>query len=108
MDSFITFGALAYIALRQPWPWAGKSAALAVALTCAIFVSASRVYLGVHWASDIVGAWSAGTVWLAFSVIAFEMLLRLRQRERGAAPTSPVVDVPDKPAPDHPVHAVAS
>lgn len=108
MDSFITFGALAYLALRQPWPWAGKSAGLAVALTCVIFVSASRVYLGVHWASDIVGAWSAGTVWLAFSVIAFEMLLRLRQRERGAVPTSPVVDVPDKPAPDHPAHAVAS
>jgi membrane-associated phospholipid phosphatase len=77
MDSFITFGALAGIALRQRWPWKAKSAALAMALTMVILVGLSRVYLGVHWASDIAGGWSAGTVWLTFAVTAFEMLLRL-------------------------------
>jgi membrane-associated phospholipid phosphatase len=102
MGSFITFGALAYIALRQPWPWAAKSAGLAIALTMVVLVSLSRVYLGVHWTSDIAGGWSAGAVWLAAAVMAFEMLLRLRQRRRGAAPTSPAADVPDKPAPAHP------
>ena len=101
MDSFITLGALSYIALRQSWPWAAKSAALAVALTMAILVGVSRVYLGVHWASDIAGGWSAGTVWLTSAVVAFEMVLRLRQRRRGAAPTSPAADVPDKPVPAH-------
>jgi membrane-associated phospholipid phosphatase len=98
MGSFITFGALAYIALRQPWPWAAKSAALAIALTIVVLVGLSRVYLGVHWASDIAAGWSAGTVWLASAVVAFEMMLRLRQRRRGAALTSPAADVPDKPA----------
>ena len=102
MGSFITFGALAYLALRQPWPWVAKSAGLAVALTTVVLVSLSRVYLGVHWASDIAGGWSAGTVWLTSAVVAFEMLLRLRQRRRGAAPTSPAADVPDKPVPAHP------
>jgi len=86
MSSFITFGALAYIALRQAWPWAAKSASLALALTIVVLVGLSRVYLGVHWASDIAGGWSAGTVWLASAVVAFEMMLRLRQRRRGAAP----------------------
>ncbi len=28
MGSYITFGALAYIALREPWPWVARSAAL--------------------------------------------------------------------------------
>ena len=101
MDSFITLGALAYIALRMPWPRAAKAAALAVALTLAVLVGVSRVYLGVHWASDIAGGWSAGTVWLTSAVVAFEMMLRLRQRRRGAAPTSPRADVPDKPALAH-------
>jgi membrane-associated phospholipid phosphatase len=78
MSSFITFGALAYIALRQPWPWAAKSAGLAITLTIVVLVGLSRVYLGVHWASDIVGGWSAGTVWMAFAVAAFELLVRLR------------------------------
>ena len=97
MGSFITFGALAYIALRQPWPWVAKSAGLAIALTIVVLVGLSRVYLGVHWTSDIAGGWSAGTVWLASAVVAFEMLLRLRQRRRGARPTSPTADVPDVP-----------
>jgi membrane-associated phospholipid phosphatase len=95
MGSFITFGALAYLALRQPWPWAAKSAALAVGVTIVLLVGLSRVYLGVHWASDIAGGWSAGAVWLASAVVAFELLLRLRQRRRGAAPAGPAADVPD-------------
>jgi undecaprenyl-diphosphatase len=102
MDSYITFGTLAYLALRQPWRWAAKSACLAIALTMVVLVGISRVYLGVHWASDIAGGWSAGTVWLTSAVVAFEMLLRLRQRRRRAAPTSPAAEVPDKPAPAHP------
>lgn len=99
MGSFITFGALAYIALRQPWPWQARSAALAIGMTITALVGLSRVYLGVHWASDIAGGWGAGTVWLAAAVVAFEMLL---QRRRGAAPTSPAADVPDKPLPARP------
>lgn len=102
MDSFITFGMLAYLVLRQPWRWAVKSACLAIALTMVVLVGISRVYLGVHWASDIAGGWTAGTVWLTSAVVSFEMLLRLRQRRRGAAPTRPAADVPDKPAPAHP------
>ena len=78
MGSFITFGALAYLVLRQPWPWVVRSGGLAVAMTTVILVGLSRVYLGVHWASDIAGGWSAGTVWLISAVAAFEMLLRLR------------------------------
>ncbi len=83
MSSFVVFGALAYLALRQPWSWAAKSAGLAIVLTIVVLVGLSRVYLGVHWASDIAGGWSAGTVWLASAVVAFEMLLRLRHGRRG-------------------------
>jgi membrane-associated phospholipid phosphatase len=99
MGTFITLGALAYIALRQKWPWTIKSAILAAILTLVVLVGLSRVYLGVHWASDIAGGWSAGTVWLTAAVVAFEMLLRLRQRRRGARATGPGREVPDKPVP---------
>ncbi|MEO8634580.1 MAG: phosphatase PAP2 family protein [Gemmatimonadales bacterium] len=102
MGSFICLGALSYLALRQPWSWVVKSAVLAFGLTTIVLVGLSRVYLGVHWASDIAGGWSAGVVWLAAAMVAFEMLLGLRQRRRGAAPSSASTDLPDRPVPAQP------
>jgi undecaprenyl-diphosphatase len=43
-----------------------------VAITIAIVVSIglSRIYLGVHWPSDVLGGWCLGAVWaLLFSVV---------------------------------------
>ena len=34
---------------------------LAVALT--ILIGVTRIYLGVHWPSDVVGGWCAGAAW---------------------------------------------
>jgi membrane-associated phospholipid phosphatase len=101
MDSFIIFGTLAYIALRQPWPWVTKSACIAIAATSVLLISVSRVYLGVHWASDIVGGWSAATAWLFFAVLAFEMQLRQRERSRGPERAGMAAEVPDKPVRAH-------
>ena len=74
MGSFVICGALAYLVLRRRGPWAIRSAGLALALTAVLLVGLSRVYLGVHWASDIAGGWSAGAVWLAAAVTTTELL----------------------------------
>jgi undecaprenyl-diphosphatase len=99
MGSFVVLGSCAYLALRQPWRWRADSACLAAMCTLVALIGLSRVYLGVHWMSDILGGWSAATVWLASTTVAFEMLLRVRQRGRGVHPSSTAADVPDLPVP---------
>ncbi|MGE5600774.1 MAG: phosphatase PAP2 family protein [Pseudomonadota bacterium] len=40
---------------RQIW--------LGIAVLAALLVGLSRVVLGVHWPSDVIGGWSYGLVW---------------------------------------------
>lgn len=66
------------------WPGLGTAArrvAVAAAAVLALAIGLSRVYLGVHWPTDVVGGWLFGVVWLSWSVL---VLVALRaQRTRG-------------------------
>ena len=62
--------------------WAGRSAlARATMVTAAVgwvgAVGLTRVYLGVHWVSDVLAGWAVGAAWLALCVTVW---LRWRAR----------------------------
>ena len=51
------------LALLLPLGRRARVAALAAALGFALAIGASRVVLGVHWPSDVMGGWSFGALW---------------------------------------------
>ena len=69
--------------LAQRWPNA-RAALILVAVVCALAVGLSRVYLGVHWPSDVLGGWLLALTWLSLSVLAYRTVRILRDRRREA------------------------
>jgi undecaprenyl-diphosphatase len=69
-SSMIFYTAIALtLTARSRW----HRVAVAGAITLSILIGLSRVMLGVHWPSDVVGGWSFGLLWV---------LLTLRIAER--------------------------
>jgi undecaprenyl-diphosphatase len=75
MNSFVVYVVLGLLILR----WRGVRmgvAALTLALVVAALVGISRVYLGVHWATDVTAGAVAGAIYLLVLVPAWEVLRR--------------------------------
>ncbi|HLL65827.1 MAG TPA: phosphatase PAP2 family protein [Micromonosporaceae bacterium] len=77
------YGALAYL-IGQRLPARCRPAVWAGAAAIAMLVGFSRLYLGVHWLTDVIGGLLIGAVWLASAltaVVAFNDA-RLAARDR--------------------------
>jgi membrane-associated phospholipid phosphatase len=88
MMSTVLYGLLAALALRSGRRGAVKGLAVAFLAFLILAVGASRVYLAVHWPTDVLFGYCAGLFWLsATGALAIATL----GRRRGPAP-------PDRPA----------
>ncbi len=74
MVSIVIYGFIGYILAKQFPQWRGRIFALTFVLI--LVIGFSRLYLGVHWPTDVVAGYAAGLVWL----IACIQRLELRQK----------------------------
>jgi undecaprenyl-diphosphatase len=52
-----------------------RSAAVVVAILGSVVIGLSRLMLGVHWPSDVIGGWAYGVLWVLAALKAAERLL---------------------------------
>jgi membrane-associated phospholipid phosphatase len=78
MSGTIILGALAYLAARSIREWRSKSAALAALATLALAIGISRLYLGVHWTSDVGAGFAAGLLWVTATTTGYELFRQYR------------------------------
>ena len=58
--------------------WHHKVSVWAVAVSIAMAVGITRLYLGAHWLTDVLGGWALGGVWLLLVITAAQAVTGLR------------------------------
>ncbi|MCA1054478.1 phosphatase PAP2 family protein [Rossellomorea aquimaris] len=71
MGSFIFYGALAFMLFRAFDRMLFKWSSVFLLAILIVFIGISRIYLGVHYASDIVGGFTAGGGWLTLCIAVY-------------------------------------
>lgn len=93
MGALVGYGMLAYVlmlAAASSPPLRRRRMRLAIAAVAISLITAiglSRLYLGVHYFSDVVGGYAAGLIWLSACVTAVELGRRWRRRSLRLNPT---------------------
>jgi undecaprenyl-diphosphatase len=80
--SLAVYGTLGYIAARHASTRRAQLASLGAAAVLVLLIGFSRLYLGVHFLSDVIAGFSIGIAWVALCVVLLHLRLRLRARRQ--------------------------
>ena len=83
--TYLTLGVLLASAQRRKRI---KAYLIGIALTLTLLIGASRVYLGVHWPTDVLAGWALGAAWAMLCWLGSIWL----QRAGGIEPASEEAD----------------
>ncbi len=79
MASTLLYGALAVFAVSNLKAWRWRVLAVLFAVLLIALIDFSRVFLGVHYLSDVLAGSAAGLAWLALCVTSVDTLRRHRR-----------------------------
>jgi membrane-associated phospholipid phosphatase len=79
--------------MRTPWGSKWRWPVTALATTFVLLVGLSRVYLGLHYPSDILAGWAAALVWVVgvYGLVFYGTLRPWQAKQTGSNPVIPPV-----------------
>ena len=79
MLSLVVYGVLAYFAVLALQTWRARTAVVFGAALLVVLIGVSRMYLGVHYFSDVVAGFAVGGLWLSTLITGMETIRRRRE-----------------------------
>ena len=77
----VFFGFVAFLAWKFLAGWK-RWITFSVCAALIVLIGPSRIYLGEHWVSDVVGSYIIGTFWLIILILLYKMVLYRRTGDR--------------------------
>lgn len=84
MQSAVIYLTVATLVVRAEADARVRRTVLALAIGLVLLIGASRVYLGVHWPSDVLAGWLVGAAWAAGASVVTRRLQAERRVEAAA------------------------
>jgi undecaprenyl-diphosphatase len=88
MESFVVYGMLAYFAVLALRSWKARVAVVCGAALLVVLIGFSRMYLSVHYFSDVLAGYAAGGVWLSALITGVETIRRSKKEAKTGGRTS--------------------
>lgn len=83
MGSIITYGALLFLIIRMYSTWLVPAVSAVVLVSLIGLIGISRIYLGVHYPSDVIGGYSLGLAVLSLSLGIYSLFLTEKEIKNG-------------------------